>query len=191
MKDQLEDYIRENREAFDDAVPSLKVWAAIDKELSTQPHSDTDTQQTGRSISLWRIVTIAASVVLLLGVGAILGSQLSSGNGIEETLASDSEISREVEDMKSYYETQIKSTEAKLVHYNERKNIAPDLEQIDEHLEELAEELKSVPAGSEEQVINAMINSYQAKAAILEKVLENLENKKGQNNKNDSDETNI
>ena len=191
MKDQLEDYIRENREAFDDAVPSLKVWAAIDKELSTQAHNDTDTQQTGRSISLWRIVTMAASVVLLLGVGAILGSQLSSGNGTQENLASDSEISREVEDMKSYYETQIKSTEAKLVHYNERKNIAPDLEQIDQQLEELAEELKSVPAGSEEQVINAMINSYQAKAAILEKVLENLENKKGQNNKNDSDETNI
>lgn len=189
MKDQLEDYIQDNREAFDDAVPSLKVWAAIDKELSAQ--TDTATKQPGRRINLWRIATIAASVVLLLGVGAILGRQLSSGNGIEKNLASDSEISREVEDMKSYYETQIENQEAKLVHYNERKNIAPDLEQIDEHLEELAEELKSVPAGSEEQVINAMINSYQAKAAILEKVLENLENKKGKIIKNNSDETNI
>jgi len=189
MKDQLEDYIRDNREAFDDAVPSLKVWAAIDKELSTQTTSDT--KATGRRFPLWRVMTMAASVVLLLGVGAILGSQLNFGNGSKESLASDSEVSREVEDMKSYYETEIKNKEAKLVHYNERKNIAPDLAQIDEHLEELAEELRFVPAGSEEQVINAMIESYQAKAAILEKVLENLENKKGQTTKNNSDETNI
>jgi len=138
MKDQLEDYIRENREAFDDAVPSLKVWAAIDKELSTQTSTE---PKTSRRF-----------------------------------------LSREVEDMKAYYETEIKNKEAQLVQYNERKNIAPDLAQIDQHL---------VPAGSEEQVINAMINSYQAKAAILEKVLENLKNKKSQTNKNNWDETNI
>lgn len=188
MKDQLEEYIRDNREAFDDAVPNLKVWAAIDKELNTQA---TSTPKTGRRISLWRVVSIAASVVLLLGVGAILGSQFNSGNEVRGNLASDNEVFREVEDMKTYYETEIKSKEAQLVHYSERKNIAPDLAQIDQHLKELMEELKSVPAGSEEQVINAMINSYQAKAAILEKVLENLENKKDQSTKNNSDETNI
>jgi len=110
---------------------------------------------------------------------------------VQNNLALDNEVSREVEDMKAYYETEIKNKEAQLVQYNERKNIAPDLAQIDQHLEELMEELKSVPAGSEEQVINAMINSYQVKAAILEKVLENLKNTKSQTNKNDSDETNI
>jgi len=188
MKDQLENYIRDNREAFDDAVPSLKVWAGIDKELGTQ---NTTVPKSGRRISLWRVMTMAASVVLLLGVGAIIGRQLSLGNSVQNNLASDNEVFREVEDMKSYYETEIKNKEAQLVQYKERKNIAPDLEQIDQHLQELTEELKSVPAGSEEQVINAMINSYQAKAAILEKVLENLENKKSQTNKNNWDETNI
>jgi len=127
----------------------------------------------------------------LLGVGAIIGRQLSIGNGVQKNLASDNEIFREVEDMKTYYETEIKKKESQLVQYNERKNIAPDLAQIDQQLQELTEELKSVPAGSEEQVINAMINSYQAKAAILEKVLENLENKKSHKHKNNSDETNI
>ena len=34
MRDQLEKFISENREAFDDQVPDLKVWAEIDKELS-------------------------------------------------------------------------------------------------------------------------------------------------------------
>ncbi len=187
MKDQLEDYIRDNREAFDDAVPSLKVWAAIDKELNTQ-HTVT---KASRRIRLWRVMAMAASVVLLLGVGAIIGRQLSLGNSVQNNLASDNEIFREVEDMKTYYESEIKNKEAQLVQYNERKNIAPDLAQIDQHLRELSEELKSVPAGSEEHVINAMIDSYQAKAAILEKVLENLEHKKSQTNKSNSDETNI
>ena len=188
MKDQLEDYIRDNREAFDDAVPSLKVWAGIENELGTQK---TSSSSTGRRLSLRRVLTIAASVVLLLGLGVVLGSQLTSGNGLQKNLASDNEIFKEVEDMKSYYEAEIKNKEAQLVNYNEGKNIAPDLAQIDQHLKELTEELKSVPSGSEEQVINAMINSYQAKTAILEKVLENLENKKGRTNKNNSDETNI
>ena len=188
MKDQLEDYIQDNREAFDDAVPSLKVWAAIDKELGSQNHKAVSA---GRRFSLRRALAMAASVVLLLGLGVVLGSQLTSGNRLQKNLASDNEIFKEVEDMKSYYEAEIKNKEAQLVNYNERKNIAPDLAQIDQHLKELAEELKSVPSGSEEQVINAMINSYQAKTAILEKVLENLENKKGRTNKNNSDETNI
>ena len=188
MKDQLEDYIQDNREAFDDAVPSLKVWAAIDKELGSQNH---EAVSAGRRFSLRRALAMAASVVLLLGLGVVLGSQLTSGNRLQKNLASDNEIFKEVEDMKSYYEAEIKNKEAQLVNYNERKNIAPDLAQIDQHLKELAEELKSVPSGSEEQVINAMINSYQAKTAILEKVLENLENKKGRTNKNNSDETNI
>ena len=188
MKDQLEDYIRDNREAFDDAVPSLKVWAAIDKELGNQKDM---TVHAVRRFSLRRVLAIAASVILLLGLGVLLGSQLNSGNGSQKNLASDNDIFREVEDMKSYYEAEIKNKEAQLINYNEGKNIAPDLAQIDQHLEELVEELKSVPSGSEEQLINAMIKSYQAKTAILEKVLENLENKKGRTNKNNSDETNI
>jgi len=115
MKDQLEDYIRDNREAFDDAVPSLKVWAGIENALSTQKISSVPN---GRRFSLRRLLTIAASVVMLLGLGVVLGSQLTSGNGLQKNLASDNEVFRELEDMKIYYEAEIKNKEAQLINYN-------------------------------------------------------------------------
>jgi hypothetical protein len=53
MKNQLEDFIRQNKEGFDDKEPSEKVWQNIRKDLF--------------SPSLWNSVVIwrAAAVVLL------------------------------------------------------------------------------------------------------------------------------
>ena len=47
--------------------------------------------------------------------------------------------------------------------------------QIDELLEELKTELDNAVKGSEEQIINAMINNYQTKLAILERVLQRIQ----------------
>jgi len=191
-KDNLEEFIQKNRDAFDDAVPSLDVWAAIDKQLSVQatPSSlTTKNEQKGRIRRLRRISTIAASVVILLAIGAILGRQIQSDP--LDHFAADDSVLREVEDMRHYYEAEIENKEAQLVRYNESSTVTPDLEQIDEQLKELMQEMKEVPAGSEEQVINAMINNYQTKIAILEKVLNSLSNKNEKNNKTLDNETNI
>jgi len=190
-KDNLEKFIRENREAFDDAVPSLKVWAAIDKQLThkdTPAASSDNNKQKGRVRRLWRLSSIAASVVILLAIGAILGRQFQYDP--MDNYAADDSVLREVEDMRQYYETEIKNKEAQLVRFNESRTVTPDLKQIDEQIQELLEEMKNVPAGTEEQVINAMINNYQTKIAILEKVLENLNNK-NENDKSPNNETNI
>ena len=44
--------------------------------------------------------------------------------------------------------------------------------------EELRQELANVPPGNREQVVRAMIENYKAKASILERVLERLEESK-------------
>lgn len=191
-RDDLEQFIQDNREAFDDAIPSLKVWAAVDKQLSekSSPSASADhNEPKGRVRSLWRIASIAASVVVLLAIGAILGRQFNADS--MDHFAADDSVLREVEDMRQYYEAEIKNKEAQLVRYNESRTVTPDLKQIDEQLKELMKEMKEVPAGSEEQVINAMINNYQTKIAILEKVLEKLDNKNEKINKISDDETNI
>jgi hypothetical protein len=54
MKDQLEDFVRQNKEAFDDKEPSERVWRSMSEKLF-------NTQTWWNSLVLWR----AAAVVLL------------------------------------------------------------------------------------------------------------------------------
>lgn len=185
--DNLEKYINEHRDEFDDAIPSLKVWAAIDKQLAGEQDKTEDVPK-GRPRLLWRKFSAAASVLLLLTAGVFIGRNI----GVEEAEAfANAEVLEEIEDMRHYYESEINQKQAKLVRYNEGKTIRPDLEQIDEQLRELMDEIKNVPEGEEEQVINAMVYSYQTKIAILEKVLKQLEEKKEQTDKSSEHETNI
>jgi hypothetical protein len=54
MKDQLEDFIRQNKAAFDDKEPSENVWTTIRRQLFN-------------TVSLWSSVTVwrVAAMVLL------------------------------------------------------------------------------------------------------------------------------
>ncbi|MBA4058701.1 MAG: hypothetical protein C0490_28550, partial [Marivirga sp.] len=63
MKDPLEDFIRQNRNAFDDKEPSEKVWKNINAALPVK------TESMWNSLSLWRaaaIVFMALSIYLLI-----------------------------------------------------------------------------------------------------------------------------
>lgn len=66
-EDKLENFIRQNRNAFDDKEPSEKVWAEVDRSLSTS-------RSWWNSVVLWRaaaVVFMALSLYLLLPKGAI------------------------------------------------------------------------------------------------------------------------
>ena len=63
MKDQLEDFVRRNRSAFDDKEPSSKVWSGIESALGTSSSS------WRRPLFLWRAAAIffmALSAYLLI-----------------------------------------------------------------------------------------------------------------------------
>lgn len=184
--DNLEKYIDDHRAAFDDAVPSLKVWAAIDKQLAAGQDQSPDAPK-GRVRSLWRKLIVAASVLLVLTAGIFIGKNLNTGSAA----LANQELMEEVDDLRHYYEREINQKQAQLVRYNESKAIDPDLAQIDEQIQELMEELAEVPEEDEEKVINAMVYNYQVKIAILEKVLREIEHKKEKTIKNSDNEINI
>lgn len=165
MKDSLEDFITQNRESFDREVPSLKVWAEIDKKMSTKA---------AKPRSLWRHVWMAASIVFLLTAGALVGIQVSQDVANDE-LASEDILSKEYQEMESFYQGQVQEKVAQLANYNEDPTIKEDLKQIDDFLTELKGELKNTPKGSEEQIVNALVSNYQTKLAILERVLERIQ----------------
>jgi NADH dehydrogenase/NADH:ubiquinone oxidoreductase subunit G len=176
--DKLEKFITQHRDAFDEAVPSLKVWAEINKELDQQKGQ-------ARRIFLWRSLRVAAAVVALLLVGGYGGmyyqQQVASAN---ITL---SDIAPEYAELEAYYTTQVSLRMQQLADYSHTSAVEPDLQQLDEVLQELQQELKNAPLGGEEQVINAMINNYKTRLEILERVLEKIQST-NQNLKTETDE---
>jgi len=165
MSDRLEKFINQNRDQFDDKVPNLKVWADIEKRL--------DPPQAKR-ISMKRILGIAASVLILLSTGAFLGNYFTEEVNVSPPVAS-------LEDYPEYgkkerdFQQKIENKRAQLASFNYDTAINEDLVDLDKTLEELRAELKDVPKGSEEQVLQAMLKNYETKVAILEIVLEKIE----------------
>ena len=67
-KDRLEQFIQENRKQFDAAVPNSAIWSKIAEQLP---------EEEAKVFSIRRIVSIAASAVLLLGMGVLIGLQVA------------------------------------------------------------------------------------------------------------------
>jgi len=164
-KDNLEQFIAENRDAFDDAVPNLKVWANIDKQLNPTA--------TKRRTLFQYINKIAAAVLLLMIMGAGIHFYNNSQKNSIESL---SEISKEFGEMEKYYEQEVNRKLTQLAAYKPQSNpVTEDLQQLDEVMEELKQEYAKAPSQGEEIIINAIIKNYQTRLMILERVLDRVE----------------
>jgi hypothetical protein len=172
--DSIESFIAANRDHLDDAVPDLRVWSGIDQTLPASPRQAIKVQ-----IGFgWQrsILRAAASIALLLtGVGLGLWYARHDDKAMAGMAMSD--VSHEYAELEQYYQRDIAGKQVKLTSLNgsQSAEIHEDLEQLDDVMTELRQELATVPPGNREQVVRAMIDNYKAKTAILQRVLERLE----------------
>ena len=96
----------------------------------------------------------------------------------------------EFSEISKYYQQEVQQKKAKLASYQVDQSLEHDLQQLDELTKELKMEFEEAPAGTEEQIINAMISNYQTKLEILERVLERVQST-NQKNANSKDENSI
>lgn len=183
--DNLEQFIRDNREELDTAVPSFKLWAEIDKKLPQQTESaPLKVQQFAQApvakiISLRKFMSMAAAVVLLIGFGVGIGFHLAPQNGEIVEL---SDISPEYAEVEEYYDEQVRNKLAKLASYKATSpEIKADLKELDTWMKDLQKELSIVPKGKEEALVNDIIDLYKTKVAILEKTLESIQSSNQKN----------
>lgn len=162
--DNLEQFIKQERAQFDTAIPDLKVWANIDKQLE---------QKSSKRVVMWKAMRVAAAVLMLLVTGGIIGSHLSQ-NSLQDPVAVLNEISPEYAEMERYFQQEVNQKMKRLASYD-KDQVVEDLTQLDQVMEELKHELLNAPRGTEEQILNTLIKSYQSKIAILERVLERVE----------------
>ena len=165
--DRLEEFIIENRGAFDKEVPSLKVWAHIDQQL--------EKKQAPR-IRRMRFLRAAAAIALVLTAGCAIGFYLngvSSSDPVAERSLAD--VAPEFAELEQYYASQVSLKMQELATFQHADAVQSDMQQLDELFQELATELDKAPEGAEERIINAMIDNYQTRLEILERVLEKIQ----------------
>ncbi len=183
QRDFLEQFIDDNRDAFDHATPNLKVWADVSKALDAQ-------RPQAKRVMMWSKARIAAAVVALVAVGALFGSYLTRVND-QEAAATAGLVSPELMEAEQYYNGEVQKRYSQLANYQYDKSVDQDLQQIDKIMAELRADLAEVPKGMEEQIVSNLIKSYQTKIRILERVLDRTQSNHSKTSKSASDEVGI
>jgi hypothetical protein len=158
MKDRMEDFIRDNRKAFDDKEPSDKVWAAIERNLFS-------TKSLWNSLTLWRA---AAVIFLALSIYLLIPKDKIGANAV---------ALREFNDVESFYIKEI-SNKVKLIDEIQKGDIGlngftQDFQQLEAMYFVLKEEMKNDPS---QKVKDALVLNLLIRIDLLNQQLYRLEN---------------
>jgi hypothetical protein len=158
MKDQLEDFIRQNKAAFDDKQPADKNWKKISSLLFTK-------DSIWNSVSVWR-----AAAVILLGVCIYLAVPKLQDRK-ENAIALN-----EFKDIESFYISQIANKVDQIE--NQRgpegglNGFTHDFKQLDAMYQVLKEEMKARPS---QKVKDALVLNLLVQIDLLNQELHKIE----------------
>jgi hypothetical protein len=161
--EKVEKYVRENRYDLDSEIPNLKVWANIERSLPPKKESS-------KTLTFnWLRRSAAAVALLVVGVG--IGLLLNNRNSDRASTA----VAPELEEAEAFYNQKMEAQMSKLVSYNPDPSVLNDLKKVDEVRNELKKELELTPDANQEEITRRLIQNYQTKLGILERVLNNIE----------------
>lgn len=166
--DQFEKYIRSNREQFDDRNPDPAIWNQIEARLPQK-------SATHRRLTMWKTLSIAAVALVLILSGVIAGMFMGRGS-----LSQDPAYA-EFMQAEQYYTVEYNKKKSELAQYQYDPVVDEDLKELDKMYEALAKELTETSQTDKSELINAMIQIYQTRIQLLERVLNKIE--QGENEK--------
>ena len=166
MKDRLEKFMTENREAFNDAEPNPLLWLRVEEDLQKRKKT--------RTIKMQRVLAYAASVIIVLGFGMVIGLNLDKGGS--KTLPMGEQYA-EFQEAEHYFQKQINVKQNALKEHQVDSDVQDDLSQLDAVYNEMKAELLSSNNKDNSAIIEAMINNYRIRLEILERILDNVNTK--------------
>lgn len=187
--DKLEQFIFDNREAFDVHEPGPEVWARIKSSGSGENKKTKVIRMNWRSF-LWRvaaIIVIFSSAYMLSNyVHSLKDKQVATattGESTEHTGEPEIVIPELVE-AEAYYTMELNSKMSELRQHTDNfqeveEQLNYDFQELDSIYAELENDLKDNICNKE--VIDAMIQNYRLKLEILENLLQHLERQENAN----------
>jgi hypothetical protein len=158
MKDELEDFVRKNRQAFDDKEPSPKVWKRIETSLALSPRSWTN------AVVLWRA---AAIFFMTLSLYLLIPK--------EPMRAENALAMKEFTDVEAFYVQQITNKVELIGEFKENDGLngfTHDFQQLEAMYLVLKEEMKTRPSS---KVKDALVLNLLVQIDLLNQHLHRLE----------------
>ncbi len=185
MKD-IDKIIHENRKAFDSYEPSDGHFERFESLLKNKNNIHTF------KIRTYRILRFAA-VILLAMVSSLWVYEHTFQNSISSGIALH-EVSKEYKEVEFYYTSQINNDFEKIknIHFTDNTQktmLLNELSDMDTIYKNLKYDLKSNP--NDERIINAMIEHYQTKVAVMNQILNQLQNMSEYNKETNTKQVNI
>lgn len=164
--DRLEDFIKENREAFDQLEPSEKVW----EQISKSKHKPQKVSMVNYLLRVAAVVTIAIIITVIVAKTGIFNSEE------KEMLTEDPEL-RELIEAEAFYASQVneKMDEIRKCYdtFPEiKEEVETDLTELQEMYEVLKIDLKDNI--SKKEVIEAMIENNRFRLKMVDEVLDQI-----------------
>lgn len=172
--DQLEKYIQQNRDQFDDRNPDPGLWAGIEARLP---------RRTARRVAVWKMIAAAAVGLVLVLSGVVAGLRMNHPDFV------DTAEFREFREAERYYSGQFNQQLMKLSDHDYDPALDADIKELSAIYEELTVELMEGLHPDKQEVIEALIMNYQTRVDLLERVLQRLDEGKQRMQNIDDDET--
>lgn len=170
MKDKLENFIKDNREGFNDLEPDPALWEGI-------KINDPEVKRINWLSIGWKVAAVVVIFISSYFFHYFMNRENTSENYITNQQGENPEELQMLIDAEAYYSSQIQSAEDQIYHLTGnnpgiKNEIQIEMSELDSIYVQLRNDLNDNV--SNEEIIEAMIQNYRMKLYILEDVLNQL-----------------
>ncbi|QTE36073.1 hypothetical protein J3L18_23480 [Mucilaginibacter gossypii] len=186
MSKRFEDFMHDNNEEFNEIEPSADLWGKIEAQLNfLDQEQEQPKKREAKTFSLGFVLKVAASVIIIMGIGFGIYIQTQKGTKGVDLAAINPEYAQQQVRYASLVETKL--TELKSASKNDPqlyKEFSAEIAKMDSTYKRLNSDLATSP--NQERVLRAMIRNLQIQTEVLTQQLNVIEQfnqmKKEQNN---------
>lgn len=171
MSKRLEEFIKMNKEEFDDLEPSADLWQKIEKHLPAE--GALPQKREAKTFSLNFVLRVAASVIIVMGIGFVFYLQHEKKGSIDYAAINPAYAKQQIK-YASLVET--KRNELKVIAKSDPqlyKEFSTEIARMDSTYNRLNNDLATSP--NQERVLRAMIRNLQIQTEVLNQQLNVIE----------------
>lgn len=172
MSKRFEDFIKNNHNEFDEIEPSADLWGKIEQQLTLM--DEEPKKRESKTFSLGFVLKVAASVIVIMGIGFGVYLQSQKGQKGVDFAAINPEYAKQQVHYASLVETKL--TELKSASKADPqlyKEFSAEIAKMDSTYKRLNSDLATSP--NQERVLRAMIRNLQIQTEVLNQQLNVIE----------------
>ena len=175
MSKRFEDFMHDNNEEFNEIEPSADLWGKIEAQLNfLDQEQEQPKKREAKTFSLGFVLKVAASVIIIMGMGFGIYIQSQKGAKGVDLAAINPEYAQQQVRYASLVETKL--TELKSASKNDPqlyKEFSAEIAKMDSTYKKLNSDLATSP--NQERVLRAMIRNLQIQTEVLNQQLSVIE----------------